>query len=72
MVAVKVIKHAEVDGRAVRPGEMIEVEPVIALVLSRKGIVSLSRQLKASTSSTETRTRKGGRHYRRRDMVAEK
>jgi hypothetical protein len=73
-VTVPVVKAFEHEGRAVYPGDEIQVAPVVAWVLSRQGLVSIVAGYKVAAAVQPPTPRRRGRaagSYRRRDLSAE-
>lgn len=75
MVEVPVIQRFTHEGRALSVGDTIQVSPLVAAALHRRGLVSLTKgyQAKVVTPEPETanpRRRRRGT-YQRRDMTAE-
>jgi hypothetical protein len=74
MVTVPVIAAFTHEGRAYRAGEAITIAPVVAAILHRRGVVSLTRgtaQAVQAPVAEQAPTTRRRRTYRRRDLVAE-
>lgn len=65
MVSVPVIKAFDHEGRSYTVGDMIEVEPVTAAILARRGVVTLSRGYRPPAAKVRGR-------YNRKDVVADR
>ena len=70
MVRVPVIKAFAHEGRAYQAGDTIDVAPVVAAALHHRGVVSLTRDVRAQQSADPPK-KSPSRRYRRRDLQAE-
>lgn len=72
-IAVVVVQGFTHEGRALTAGETLRVPPVVAAVLHRRGVVSLSRIITRAVVAEEAEAKpaRTRRTYRRRDLAAE-
>jgi hypothetical protein len=71
-VTVTALKNFTEDGITGRKGQIIVIDPPVkALLLHRKGLVSLSKVITRELSADPEPEPKKRRSYRRRDMQAE-
>jgi hypothetical protein len=74
MVEVPVIKAFTHEGRDLRVGDIIRVAPIVAAVLYRRGVISVTRGYRAAVVVPEPPaevTPRRRRAYKRRDLSAE-